>query len=138
MNDDMQHFRRFMKQREEAARAYVNGDPGPVAQLSARVSPATFFHPAGPCVRGADRVLARYERDAAHFDAGGESRFEIFQMAAGGGIAYWVGLQHATARLKGKPEPVQMSLRVTEIFRREGGEWKLIHRHADMPPSGSK
>jgi len=28
-----------------------------------------------------------------------------------------------------------MTLRVTHIYRRIDGDWKLVHRHADFPPS---
>jgi ketosteroid isomerase-like protein len=28
------------------------------------------------------------------------------------------------------------TLRVTHVYRREDGEWKIIHRHADAPPAG--
>jgi ketosteroid isomerase-like protein len=27
--------------------------------------------------------------------------------------------------------PTPLDLRVTEVFRRADGEWKLVHRHAD-------
>ena len=27
-----------------------------------------------------------------------------------------------------------MAVRVTHIYRRIDGEWKLMHRHADFPP----
>jgi ketosteroid isomerase-like protein len=43
----------------------------------------------------------------------------------------WVGFQLATARLDKSAKAIPFNLRVTEVFRREGGEWKLVHRHAD-------
>jgi ketosteroid isomerase-like protein len=27
-----------------------------------------------------------------------------------------------------------ITLRVTHLYRREDGEWKIVHRHADRPP----
>ena len=131
MDNDLKDFEQFMKEREDAARAYVSGDESPLRSISTRVSPATFFGPQGGYRQGADDVFSKYEHDAAIFEPGGDSDFEILQMAASEGIAYWVGFQRADARMSGSTEAIPMNLRVTEVFRREGAEWKLIHRHAD-------
>jgi hypothetical protein len=31
-----------------------------------------------------------------------------------------------------------MTIRVTHIYRRIDGEWYLVHRHADFPPSDQR
>jgi ketosteroid isomerase-like protein len=119
-----------MKQRDEAVRAFVGGDGGPIVRIAARVSPATFFGPMGGTVQGAEQVASTYERDSSRFSSG-ESSFEILHRAAGDTVAYWVGFQRATARLDGGTDDIPFDLRITEVFRREGDEWKLVHRHAD-------
>jgi ketosteroid isomerase-like protein len=128
---DKQSFAEFMKLRADAARAYVNGDAGPLGKISARELSATFFGPRGGMVAGAAEVLGKYEQDVSVFQPGGETSFEVLQQAEGDNVAYWVGFQHATVRLARSAQPVEMSLRVTELFRREGGRWMLVHRHAD-------
>lgn len=139
MNSDSHDFEQFMKRRDEASRAFVNGELEPFDSITTHVSPATFFGPRGGYRNGLDEVLSGYESDAASFEPpGGESSFEILQMAASEGIAYWVGFQRATFRLHGNAEAVSTTLRVTEIFRREDNEWKIIHRHADALASASE
>jgi len=43
IDKNLESFKQFMKQREDAARAYVCGDPAPVVSITTHVSPATFF-----------------------------------------------------------------------------------------------
>jgi hypothetical protein len=135
MNRDLADFENFMREREAAAGAYARGDAAPLGRIVAHASPATFFGPGGGIEQGAKQVYARYEADAAQFSAG-RSEFEILQMAANDGIAFWVGIQRASARMGKSDEPVSMNLRITEVFRREGAAWKLVHRHADMLKDG--
>lgn len=126
-----QEFKTFMKERQQTAAAYVSGNAGPLAHIVALESPATFMGPGGGMVKGTQEVWARYERDALIFEPIGTTQLEVVEMAAGDSVAYWTGYQKAVARMKGRSDAVAMTLRVTEVFRRERDAWKLVHRHAD-------
>ncbi len=137
MKNDMHDFKEFMKRREDASRAFVNGDAKPLDAVATHTSPATIFGPKRDYIEGADEVNAANERGAKLFDSGSENKFEILQMSADDNLAYWAGIQRSTVRMHGKTEAIPMDLRVTEVFRREDGEWKLVHRHADLLKSES-
>ena len=51
--------------------------------------------------------------------------------AASGDLAYTVAIERSEVRLVGQEKSAAMALRVAHIFRKEGGEWKLVLRHAD-------
>jgi len=51
--------------------------------------------------------------------------------ASSGDIGYAVGIERGRVRMDGDDSLHEMALRVTHVFRREGGEWWLAHRHAD-------
>ena len=127
-----QSFEEFLEQqRRRVAVAFVNGDPGPLREISATSDPATFFGPGGNIEHGSAQVLAGNEKAARQFQPGGTTELQVFHSGRDGALGYWVGVQQALVHLEGNPKPVPMSLRVTEIFRREDGGWKLMHRHAD-------
>jgi ketosteroid isomerase-like protein len=61
----------------------------------------------------------------------GEIAYEPITSGQSGDLGYAVGIERGHATLAGHDEPGPMALRVTHLFRREDGDWKLIHRHAD-------
>lgn len=124
-------FDTFMQQRRQVATAFVNGDPTPLREISTSVDPATFYGPGGGIEQGAAHVLAVNEAGSRRFQRGSSTELTVLHQGSDGDLGYWTGWQQASARMAGAPEPTPMKLRVTELFRRENGAWKLVHRHAD-------
>jgi hypothetical protein len=92
LNTRLENFKQFMQQREKAAKAYVCGNPTPVAEMTTQTFPSTFFGPRGDFQQGADNVLYKFNQDAMKFGPSSDTHFEILDMAADTNIAYWVGL----------------------------------------------
>jgi hypothetical protein len=59
-------------------------------------------------------------------------RFELVAAGASGDLAYTLGYEHISFSMDGVPV-APWTLRVTHLYRREDGEWKIVHRHADAP-----
>ena len=53
-------------------------------------------------------------------------------MHEGADLAYTVGYEISDVVLDGAM--THQRLRVTQIYRRENGEWRLVHRHGDFAP----
>jgi ketosteroid isomerase-like protein len=126
-----QDFDAFMKRREAAALAYVRGDPQPVVDLMVRRDPASFFAPDGSKTEGIEAVLRDFRNGASHFGPDSACHFEVLHKQASDEEAFWTGFQVASLQMKRGGKKIPMKLRVTEVFRKEDGEWRLAHRHAD-------
>jgi ketosteroid isomerase-like protein len=55
--------------------------------------------------------------------------YEIVSADVGGDMAFTAGYERTQASIDG--EPRGYVLRVTQVYRREDGDWKVAHRHAD-------
>jgi ketosteroid isomerase-like protein len=116
-----------------AETALHNGDAGPRMAMWSHDHPVTLF---GGVMGGSGwtEIEPIFRRLGASFSECRSFEYEVIAAGAGPALAYTVAVEHTTAAVNGGP-PSAYVLRVTTVFRREGGEWKVVHRHAD--PAGS-
>jgi ketosteroid isomerase-like protein len=111
-----------------AEQALVNGDAGPRRAFWSDREPVTIL--------GALRDALNAQEVAETFEGleklftNGEVELKVLAAGASGDLGYVVGYERTTASIHGEPQP-SFELRVTLIFRREDGEWRAVHRHAD-------
>ena len=122
-----------LARQSEAERALINGDAEPRLAMTATHDPVTVFGAKVPVRQGWDEISETIRWLAARWSDPTDYRFDLVAADVCGDLAYLVGFEHVANSVVGVPvEPY--TLRVTHIFRRENGEWKIAHRHADYVP----
>ena len=112
----------------EANAALVRGDIDGYLALTEHATDYTLMAPFGGApTRGFDRSS---QAEMAQFFKSGTFDQEIVATYATGDLVVLVTIERVRAEVGGLPEQ-DWSLRVTQVFRREGAEWRLVHRHAD-------
>ena len=124
-------FVRAVEEYHRALEAYVAGNADPVLRLFSRRDDVTLANPLGPPVRGWARVEEAARRAGAQVRDGADNRFEPIAAFAAADLGYVVEVHRGRAKLGGGTEGTPFALRITTVFRREGGEWRIAHRHAD-------
>jgi ketosteroid isomerase-like protein len=71
-----------------------------------------------------------FEKLATEFSDCRSCEWEVVAADVGQDFAYLLAIERTTASVRGS-EPAPYMLRSTTIFRREDGDWKIVHRHAD-------
>jgi ketosteroid isomerase-like protein len=131
---DTEEFLASMLPRLTAAdTALHDGDAGLRKALWSTQDPVTLFG-AAATITGWPEIDAAFDWLASTFSDCASFEIEVIAAGASGDLAYLVAVEHTTASIGGAP--VSYSLRLTTIFRREAGAWKIVHRHADPLPDG--
>jgi ketosteroid isomerase-like protein len=113
----------------EAETALHHGDTTLRKAMWSRVDPVTLFG-AGMSGTGWDEIEPVFDHLERSFTGCVSYRNEIIAAGASRDLAYTVALEHTTASINDEP-PTTYMLRATTVFRREDGEWKIVHRHGD-------
>jgi len=118
--------------RLHAAMAKVaNGDVSEIKRLYSHSADATSFYGWGGYEKGEQAVSDRWDWAGRQFQ-GGTVRHENITTVITPEMFYTTDLEtFSNQHVAGVEDVTGWSNRVTHIFRREKGEWRLIHRHAN-------
>jgi ketosteroid isomerase-like protein len=103
--------------------AIHSGDAGQRIALWSREDPVTLFG-ALQIKSGWGDIEPVFEWLGTRFSNRESFEYEVLAAGVSGDLGYIAGVEHTTAAVGDAP-PQAYELRVTTIFRREGGEWKV-------------
>ena len=110
----------------------ANGDSEPLADVWSHGTDVTTMHPIGGREVGWTAVKGSFE-GVAKLASKGKIELKDQFIRAVGGLAYEVGIERGEFMLAG--EKVAIEHRVTNIYEKQGGTWKIVHHHADISPA---
>jgi ketosteroid isomerase-like protein len=119
----------LVQRTEEATSAFMQGDMHRYLTLTRHLPGFTLMNPfGGPAASYQDRSAS--VKDAAGYFQDGEATLELLEAHTWGDTVVLVMIERQHGQVGGMPDQ-DWSLRVTQVYRREGADWLVVHRHAD-------
>lgn len=112
----------------EAELALHNGDPAPRRALWSANEPVSVLG-AWRNAHGQREIDELFTTLGQSFSDCTSYAFELLAYDVVGDMAYTAGFEHSSASVDGQPRTY--TLRATQVYRREGGQWRVAHRHGD-------
>jgi ketosteroid isomerase-like protein len=130
MIEDHPSLAEISRMAQESAEAYLAGDLDTYARVLPHADDFTLMPPfGGPTRKGF--VLDDETREATRSTfRGGQVEVEVDASYVTDDLAVLAVVERQRG-LVGDLAEQDWSLRVTLVFRRDGGHWRLVHRHAD-------
>ena len=116
-----------------ALNAMFTGDIAPMKDVWSHTADVTYMGPDGGLQTGWKAISREWDKQAA-MKLGGSVKPEDMHFFVGDDLAVVQNFEVGkNTNVKGKAAKV--SIRATNIFRKENGQWKMIGHHTDLLPS---
>ena len=109
-----------------------NGEKDTLAVAWSHNGTATAMHPIGGREVGWKAVEGSFNQ-VAHLASEGKIELKDQLIQVLGDAAYEIGIEAVQFKLGG--HEVKGEVRVTNIYNKENGTWKLVHHHTDLAPA---
>jgi ketosteroid isomerase-like protein len=124
----MSELEEFMLRCQEGLRHQVGGESEPLLELWSHAGDVAILGAIGSYARGWESVRTHLLGAAKSLNWT-QLTLENVLSTAGEELAVSVNLERMTREVDGRTEG--RTLRATQVYRREAGEWRLILRHAN-------
>lgn len=124
-------FQSMLVKLDAAQQEFHNGRPDALKQLWSHGDDVTLAGGSGGVIeKGWEHVSRRLDWASSQYTKGVQTN-ERITVKVSGDFAYVVQLEHIRFHVPGQEREATRDYRITMVFRREAGGWRIVHRQAD-------
>ena len=110
----------------------ANGNSSTMPDAWSHTGGVTAMHPIGGREVGWEAIKKSFDM-VGQLASEGEVALKDQVINVIGDVAYEIGIEHGHFKVAGNP--ISVEHRVTNIYQRQSGDWKMIHHHTDISPA---
>lgn len=120
-----------IEQYHQTVAELVKGNTEPQKQMFSHRDDVSLLNPLVPISHGWEQVAQTLDNAASQLRDGEVQSSENIVKYVTGELGFIVEIERGRVKVGDREDSASIALRVTTIFRREDGAWRIVHRHAD-------